>query len=170
MKLSISIFLLCVLSCSSRFDKIYFSTDPKSFERNTSSEMEFDFREEFSGIQNVKNDYKALFNAIYFKGDTAGFFFNMPSLDAEKTEIRVSFINKADGKEYPADRIETRDGIVWGFSNLGGLLEYFYYDKLFQRVEPNNGKLLAEFILSVQIDSGGKIEKMKRDGRLVVYY
>ncbi|HPM34801.1 MAG TPA: hypothetical protein PLE16_09405, partial [Spirochaetota bacterium] len=60
--------------------------------------------------------------------------------------------------------------IVWGFSNLGGLLEKFYYDKLFQRVEPNNGKLLAEFILSVQIDSGGRIEKLKRDGRLVVYY
>ncbi len=134
-----------------------------------SSTLEFNFREEFAGIQNVKNDYKTLFNAIYFKGDTAGFFFDL-SKDAEKSEIKVSFINKADGKEYPADRIETDSGIVWGFSNLGGLLEYFYYDKLFQRVKPNNGKLLAEFILSVQIDSGGKIEKMKRDGRLVVYY
>ncbi|HQO23674.1 MAG TPA: hypothetical protein PLM72_11395 [Spirochaetota bacterium] len=169
MKLLVSIFIFSIFSCSNRFDTIYFSTDPKSFERNISSELEFDFREEFSGSQSVKNDYKTLFNAIYFEGDTAGFFFNIPE-DAEKSEIKVSFINKADGKEYPADRIETHGGIVWGFSNLGGLLEKFYYDKLFQRVEPNNGKLLAEFILSVQIDSGGRIEKLKRDGRLVVYY
>jgi len=134
-----------------------------------SSTLEFNFKEDFSSALNVKNDYKALFNAIYFKGDTAGFFFIVPE-DAQKSMISVSFINKTDGKEYPADRIEMNDGIIWGFSNLGGLLENFYYDKLFQRVEPINGKLLAEFILSVQIDSNGRIEKFKRDGRLVVYY
>lgn len=169
MKSIISIILLSLLSCKGGDKTIYFSTDPKLLNRNLSSSMEFDFRGKLSGGLSAETDYKALFNAIYFKGDTAGFFFYAPE-DVEESDIRVFFINKSDGKEYPADRIEVNDGVVWGFSNLGGLLECFYYDKLFQRVDPDNGKLLAEFILSVQIDSDGRIEKLKRDGRLVVIY
>ena len=169
MKLSVSFFLLILLSCSGRDKNIYFSTNPKNCDPVMSSVMEFDFRGKLSGGLSAKNDYKTLFNAIYFKGDTAGFFFYAPE-DIKESDVRVFFINKSDGKEYPADRIEVNDRVVWGFSNFGGLLECFYYDKLFQRVSQDNGKLLAEFVLSIQIDSGGRIEKLKRDGRLVILY
>ncbi|MBP7901409.1 MAG: hypothetical protein KA015_01195 [Spirochaetes bacterium] len=169
MKLYASILLLILLSCTGRDNIIYFSTNPKNYDPVKSSVMEFDFRGKLSGVLSARTDYKTLFNAIYFKGDTAGFFFYIPE-DVKESDIKVFFVNKLDGKEYPADRIEVNDGAVWGFSNLGGLLEYFYYDKLFQRVDPDNGKLLAEFVLSIQIDSGGRIEKLKRDGRLVILY
>ena len=68
-----------------------------------------------------------LFNHIYFKGDTLGFFLVYNNRIRNAT---AKFINPLNHTSVPAERVEVKGNGVFGFILLGSLMENFFRDAL----------------------------------------
>jgi hypothetical protein len=72
---------------------------------------------------------KDLFNFLYFEGDTVCFSFPLSGA-APRGAATAVFTDTAHGISVEAERLEMREGRVYGFSLVGSLMEKFFHAEL----------------------------------------
>ncbi len=117
-----------------------------------------------------KRYVRDLFNYIYFEGDTLCFSIAANEKLAER-KIKIEFMNPATGKSRPAERIEIKQNMVYGFSLIGSILEEFFKDQLNDPI-PERGFCCRDipFIIKVTIENKGNILIYKFNGSFKIEY
>lgn len=113
--------------------------------------------------------FKDLFNYIYFEGDTVCFSFKF-TRDLKGFYPEIVFFNPANGKSYPAERIDIHDDTASGFSLAGTLLEQFMHEKLFTKYPPGNGTIELPFEVHLKLNTGKTIILEKLNGMCIIKY
>lgn len=104
----------------------------------------------FPGYKSTeRNTYKDYINYIYFEGDTLCFSFDFNGKFNEK-DVKVYFYFPDKKLSLNVERLEVKRNRVYGFSLIGSLLEYYYYDLLDEKY--NNDSLVRTYDVEIIIE------------------
>lgn len=161
-------FLVVSMSaCSVQDTEIHLSYEPDKLKECPGKALEYHF-EDILKKNSASADprFSDLINGIYFEGDTAGFFFDS---NDNSSIVTVRFINTASGASFPAERIERKKNVIWGFANLGSLLEFCIGNNIDEKIGSAE-KLEINLIILAEIKYKNSIEMREKPFALKIYF
>lgn len=160
-KFLLLISLLLIFSCSSKDDISDFEYGSNLYKNGQIENKSTKY--DFSGFKEDSHSMlKNYFDYIYFEGDTLCFSFEFPH-EFKKKDV-VVFFDFPDKKiSVRAERIEVNKTRIYGFSLIGSLLEYYYYDKLHDNYNSSDLKKKYDCVLRIELNERGKIHYFEKN-------